>query len=250
MQNKTEDLTNKKFGRWTVLHRIENPKGGRDAYWLCQCECSTIRAVMGKNLKNGRSTSCGCWKKELNRQQMIQYNKEHAAINITGEKYGLLTALQPTDKRKHGSVVWKCKCDCGNICYYSVDELRQQHNIKSCGCLSSSYGEKIIEDILKENNIQYIKEYKQENWKFPDTNGYARFDFYLPTYNRLIEFDGRQHFEETKGWRNITLAEQQKHDTIKNNFAKEQDIDLIRIPYWEESNITLDNLLNEKYLVK
>jgi len=132
-----------------------------------------------------------------------------------------------------------------------VDELRQQHSIKSCGCLNTSCGEKIIENILKENNIPYTKEYKQENWKFPDTNGYARFDFYLPTYNRLIEFDGRQHFEEISGWDNATtLAERQKRDAIKNNFAKEQGIDLIRIPYWEESNITLDNLLNEKYLVK
>ena len=35
------DLTGQKFGRWTVLERAFN--GKREVYWLCQCDCGTIK---------------------------------------------------------------------------------------------------------------------------------------------------------------------------------------------------------------
>ena len=60
------------------------------------------------------------------------------------------------------------------------------------------------------------------------------FDFYLPQYNLIIEFDGRHHFEEKgRGNHEITV----KHDEIKNQYCKDNDINLLRIPYWEGSNI-------------
>jgi len=59
---KLEDLTGQRFGRWTVLERAEN-KGKRTA-WLCKCDCGTVKAVHATSLKNGDSTSCGCYAKE------------------------------------------------------------------------------------------------------------------------------------------------------------------------------------------
>ena len=58
---KIEDLTGKKFGRWTVIKRVENNKNG-DSMWLCQCSCDkhTLRVVRGGSLRQGKSTSCGC----------------------------------------------------------------------------------------------------------------------------------------------------------------------------------------------
>lgn len=38
------DLTGQKFGRWTVLKRDTEGKF-KDAHWICQCECGTIRSV-------------------------------------------------------------------------------------------------------------------------------------------------------------------------------------------------------------
>ena len=50
---------------------------------------------------------------------------------------------------------WHCKCDCGNLC-----DIRSacliRGDTRSCGCSKQSYGEEIIETILKENNIVYI----------------------------------------------------------------------------------------------
>lgn len=59
--------------------------------------------------------------------------------DITNQKFGYLVAIEPTDKRRYKSVVWKCKCLlCGNIKEIPLNQitaLRQQ----SCGCLKGGY---------------------------------------------------------------------------------------------------------------
>lgn len=47
--------------------------------------------------------------------------------------YGFLKAIEPTNKRKHNCIVWKCECECGNITYVRSDSLRDG-SIASCGC--------------------------------------------------------------------------------------------------------------------
>ena len=240
------DITGQKFGRWTVLRRVEN-KNGKDAKFLCRCDCGIEKEVLGKNLRNGRSTSCGCYKKEVDSAKLIKWNKS-LALDLKGKKYGLLTPIEPTEKRSfQGSVIWKCQCDCGNITYVSVDALRGQHPIRSCGCIKSSRGEMIIQNILEENNIDFIREYQRKEWIYLNTNAHPRYDFYLIKYNRLIEFDGEYHYIEK--CRGESLEDRQLKDNIKNQIAKENNIPLVRIPYWERDNITLDMILGDKYLI-
>lgn len=54
--------------------------------------------------------------------------------NLTGQKFGRLTATRPTKKRKNGCVIWLCRCSCGR-----ATEVRSQHllggRVHSCGCL-------------------------------------------------------------------------------------------------------------------
>lgn len=46
------------FNNWTIIERVENK--GRDKQYLCKCKCGTVKKVVGTNMKNGRSLSCGC----------------------------------------------------------------------------------------------------------------------------------------------------------------------------------------------
>ena len=55
---KKKDLTGQKFGKWTVLKFDKKSKG--NTYWLCQCECGTVRSVSVQHFKHGGSNSCGC----------------------------------------------------------------------------------------------------------------------------------------------------------------------------------------------
>lgn len=61
--------------------------------------------------------SCGCIRRK----------------NIIGKKYGKLTVIDYTDENRHGSALWKCQCDCGNITYATTEGLRTGDNV-SCGC--------------------------------------------------------------------------------------------------------------------
>ena len=67
----------------------------------------------------------------------------------------------------------------------------------------------------------------------PNTNGRLRFDFYLPDYNLCIEFDGKQHFETGKwAWtKEIKVEDIRYMDDLKNQFCKDNNINLLRLPY-------------------
>ena len=59
------DLTNKVFGRLTVIKQAENIQtlnGRSHVAWECQCKCGNSIIVRGDNLRNGHTVSCGCKK--------------------------------------------------------------------------------------------------------------------------------------------------------------------------------------------
>lgn len=57
------DLTGMQYGRLEVLHEGAKKKWHR--YWVCKCLCGDIREYGQSNLREGKSTSCGCFAKEL-----------------------------------------------------------------------------------------------------------------------------------------------------------------------------------------
>lgn len=65
--------------------------------------------------------------------------------DISGQKFGRLTAIRDTGKRKNAQVVWMCKCDCGEEKEVRGEDLRSG-SIKSCGCLKK--------DSLREKNLR------------------------------------------------------------------------------------------------
>ena len=57
------------------------------------------------------------------------------AKDLTGQRFGRLVAIEATAERcGSGSIMWKCKCDCGNTSFIAVKDLTYG-NTKSCGCL-------------------------------------------------------------------------------------------------------------------
>lgn len=227
-QARVIDLVGQRFGKLVVIERADTIE--RQLYWWCQCDCGKIIRVCGNNLKQGKTKTCGC-------------TPSKKPNDLTNQRFGKLIALELF--YKNDRVYWHCKCDCGNFTDVAAAHL-SGGKTQSCGCITYSIGEKNIEDLLISNSIQYIKEYK-----FKDLGEY-RYDFYLPSLNRLIEFDGKQHFQECGGsWdESDNLAQRQERDKIKNNYAISNNIDLVRIPYWKRDSITIEMLLEDEYLIK
>lgn len=237
--NQAEDLTNKRFGKLTALYSLKERKNGH-IIWHCKCDCGKERDVVAGSLKSGNTKSCGCLRKETN--YFTQYK-----INLVNQRFGYLTVLEETEERQYEKIVWKCQCDCGNIVFLNTSRLKNG-NDTSCGCKKQSLGMLTIKKLLEDNNIQFKKEYTEESLNK------KRFDFAIIKNNkviRLIEFDGEQHYRTSGGWNNKeNLLKTQQRDEEKNQWAAAHNIPLVRIPYWERDNITLEMILGDKYLVE
>lgn len=96
-------------------------------------------------------------------------------------------------------------------------------------CKPKSYGEIKVAKILESKNLIF-----EQQKSFDDLMliRHLKFDFYIPSFNLCIEYDGKQHFEPVERFGGLEGFElTQKRDAIKNEFCKEKNIHLLRIPY-------------------
>jgi hypothetical protein len=103
------NLVGQKFGRLTVIKRVSpNTSYGGNARWLCKCDCGKEKIIVGRNLRNGNTKSCGCLKKEIQknrnklnlglanmRQKIINYKigaeRRKLEYNLTEEQFAEIT---------------------------------------------------------------------------------------------------------------------------------------------------------------
>ncbi len=127
------DLQGQVFGQLTVLHKAEYQRKNGGIWWTCQCSCGNLYDVSASMLLTGKRTHCGS----------NVHQKNYAYTDIQGQKFHHLTALFPTNKRDNkGSVIWHCRCDCGNEVDIPYNTLAYS-NIKSCGCQKKGHDEKL-----------------------------------------------------------------------------------------------------------
>ena len=137
---------------------------------------------------------------------------------------------------------------CGMEWTAAPNALIKKHN-RGTGCphCNSSKGEKKIAAYLKTHKFEYYSEYIFDGCKYIHR---LPFDFYLPSLNTVIEYDGEQHFycvdfSGNNPERARHLFELvQLRDEIKSNYCAQNNINLIRIPYTEYDNI--EKILEER----
>lgn len=116
-------LDGRRFGLLTVLESAESQDSRRGRWWKCRCDCGNEILTPGTLLVTGKKTHCGC-----------RSVKNYAYADICGRKFRQLTALYPLkDRSVKGSVIWRCRCDCGNEVDVSYNSLMYSAQI-SCGC--------------------------------------------------------------------------------------------------------------------
>lgn len=115
---------------------------------------------------------------------------------------------------------------------------------RGCPKCNISRGEKRITQYLDNLGINYIYDKRYFKDLYSTSGTLLRPDFIIPSLKIWIEFDGRQHFEPvdfTSKWNEQQLQEQfkivQQNDQIKNQYAKDNNWTLIRIPFTEYDNI-------------
>lgn len=166
--------------------------------------------------------------------------------DIVGKKFGRLTVLQPIGRTNNGTIVYKCKCDCGNYHHASTNSLRQ-YVIKSCGCLKRDLIEskpfkthgmtktriyKIYQDMIarcyKQNNTSYCR-YGAIGVKVCDRWLESFENFYNDTKNGYDEHLTLDRYPNVKGnyspdnfrWATYQQQSENKKNTIYLNIDGE-----------------------------
>ena len=115
--------------------------------------------------------------------------------DLSGQKFGLLTAVYPTERRDHrGSVYWHCVCECGNEIDVAAGALLDGNN-KSCGCLKDKNQKQIAQrrHLVDGTCVEVLEKRKKRR----DNESGFRGVFYLKNSNRYrvdIGFKGKRYY--------------------------------------------------------
>lgn len=228
-----QKLIGKRFGKLVIRQIVnENFKGRTNVtVAICDCDCGTKnkKITLSNIIRDEGTRACGNCRIAPNAKYDLPY--------FIGKRYNYLTVTDII--KKDGKTYWKCKCSlCGHGEVTTVARHVVSGNTKSCGCMQS-YGESVIEKALQSKGINYKKQVT-----FPGLKGIRggtlRFGFGI--YNSsdellgLIEYDGEQHFDilnenyyitEFEIANNVNIV--MENDKIKDNFCKENNIQLVRL---------------------
>ena len=168
-----------------------------------------------------------------------------------GDKNRKTTAEFIEDAMKiHGG-----KYDYSDVNYHHKDEnisikcrthgafMQSPHNhLIGAGCPKcvSSKGEQKIMMLLDSKGMEYERQKMFIRCRSPK-NRMLKFDFFIPSKKLLIEYDGPQHYGNLRIGKYTLKKEEyerlQVHDAIKNEYAREHGMTLVRIPHWEDKDI-------------
>jgi hypothetical protein len=165
--------------------------------------------------------------------------------DITNGEYSLLSEYKTMNDKvtiKHNK--------CGHVYEITPHNFLDAGN--RCPKCGNSKGEVETERILNKLNISYHPQYTFDDL-LSDLGNSLRFDFAIFDSNNnlsfLYEYDGEFHYKKIH--KEHDFEGQVRRDNLKNEYCKQNKLDLLRIPYWEFDNIEniLTNKLKEKGLI-
>lgn len=193
--------------------------------------CSNNHIYLQSVAKHLRGQGCpkckGGVKYSSNDYKKICKEKEY---DLPIEKY-----INTYDKIKH-----KCN-NCGNI-YLQTPNMHLQG--QGCPICNESKGERYIRNYLNSKGILYET---QKTFMDLVDKGRLSYDFYLPDYNILIEYQGKQHYSSIDYFGGEEkLKVQQEHDKLKRDYAKDNGYKLLELHYSLDTQDKVDKYLKRR----
>lgn len=186
-----------------------------------------------KQRASSHTNGNGCY--DCHRESLLNNNFVEDARKIHGDKYDYSKVKYLGNKRKVEIICPK---------HGSFWVKPNAHVTKKCGCprCIQSYGELLISNLLKDNGIKFIPEYKINGYRY-------RFDFYLPELKIFIEFHGKQHYVPVDRFGGEKAFEKTKiRDALKVKLVKDLGEKLIVLNYRDLELKILDKKLKNELL--
>lgn len=226
-----EDLVNvvdKKLGeQYKLITNADEYANSKSKISVLHRECNRVYKTTRNDIIQGHKCNlCNSTDAKTPEKYLEEFN------NIAKGQYELLSSYT----RGKDKITVKSNL-CGHI--FKVTAVKFLSGTRCTKCRQST-GEKIIKDYLVRNNINFYSQYIVYINTIQN-----RFDFFLPDYNAMIEFDGIQHFEPVAFFGGLEeLKNRQHRDKLKNDYCNTNNINLIRIDYTEIESIT--DILNKE----
>lgn len=197
----------------------------------CMCNiCSYVWEALPHCLIHGLTGCPNC-------NHLSQFKEHSTFIEELSE---INPNIEILSKYRRNSEKVKCKCKKDGSIWFA----RPSHLLigKGCPICKESKGERKITDFLSKNNIDYIPQYSFEGL-VGINGGMLSYDFYLPNYNMLIEYQGEFHDGSIPRTylSDDDYKRQKEHDKRKKRFAIDNDFRLLEIWYWDFNKI--ENIL-------
>jgi hypothetical protein len=169
---------------------------------------------------------CGVEKNTENKRRTTE-EMISLARTVHGDKYDYSLVDY---KRPHEKVTIICPT------HGEFSQTMHSHiNGSGCPTCNESKGEKLIAQILNTKGINFERQHKFIDCTNKIKGRYCKklpFDFYIPTMNTCLEYDGEQHYRPVDAFGGEkSFQKRLESDSIKNQYCKKNGIKLIRIPY-------------------
>lgn len=202
---------------------------------IISCKCGDSFETTCDKVLNSSKVLCNtCSRDVVTKKQTKSEGKYLVEFNqSSGGEYKLLSHYDGAYRK-----VEICHLSCGKSYFTNARNFLRGSRCPYC---RQSKGEAIILNELNDFNLNYKVEYH-----LTDCRSYLTLPFDFAVFSDksqekpefLIEYDGIQHFEPVDFFGGQEQFEkQQLHDRIKDDYCKQNGIELIRIPYWEQDNI-------------
>ncbi len=213
--------------------------------WQClNSKCDEVFEACWANIQTGYGCPY-CAGKKAGKNNCLATKRPDLIIEWHPTKNSDLTPYNVT----YGSekyIWWKC-LECGHE-WKATPNNRTNINCNCPEC-NKPKGEKEVNKILCLYNIFFIPQ-KEFDGLLGLGDGNLSYDFYLPNYNLLIEYQGEQHEKYVPGLHKSKnkFKQQQEHDKRKKEYALKHNINLLEIWYYDFDNI--EEILLKKLNIK
>jgi len=218
------------------------PNANQYAFWICRKCGNKWEQIISDRVNRGKTGCPECKVYVATNEYNLLVNNSELCEEWNYDKNNTKPENYTPNSGQYAW--WICK-DCGNEWETQICSRNGRGN--GCPRCAESKGEKRITKFLKQYNIYHIPQ-KSFNGLVGLGNGLLSYDFYLPKYNLLVEFQGEQH-EHFVEWFYESIEDfekQQEHDRRKKEYAEQNGYNFLEIWYWDSNNIEkilLDNIL-------
>lgn len=210
---------------------LESYRGNHTPIKLKHLTCNNEFNVAPNDfIKGRRCPKCSALKRRISQEEWDTRVK-----HLTGKEYTFLE-----DYKGNGTKIKVRHEKCGHV--YSVKPNNYLSGYRCPNC-KSSIGEQLISNYLSVKGIKFIPQHIFNDLK--GVKGHLRYDFYLPEYNLLIEYNGLQHYKPIEFFGGIETYEKQViRDRLKKDYAQINGYHLLEVPFYVSSEELVESKLN------